>query len=376
MFSFHSCPPPLLLIASWVAGGVLLISSAWADSTDTANADFDRGAMLADLADQVAYPAFAMFASEAVRLDDAVQTLGSAPDPAVLERARERWTAAASSWVRASLFDAGGPATMLRFNQISKRPADLAGLEARIAAAEGIDAKAVAASGSLLRGLPAVEALLFATDALVRLQTEPAYGSYLHALTGDLRSNAAAVAVEWNAAEGSRTVARFVAADSHGRNVRGSVNMLANALIERTTALLREQLGTPLGLDSGGEVRPDATLAPLSRASLQLIQAELEGLRSAFVGGVDGAALAFDDYLNALGATFGFRPLSDVVTERFDTAIASAAGIEGSLEEALRERPEQVEALYSDVRLLLIALRTDVAGQLGLTATFNDNDGD
>jgi predicted lipoprotein len=90
-----------------------------------------------------------------------------------------------------------------------------------------------------------------------------------------------------------------------------------------------------------------------------------------------GDGLGFDDYLDFLGAEGeGGLPLSQVIDDQFVTTLAAFDAIEGTLHTTVTDQPDQVNAAYEEVRTLLVLLKADMANQLGVTLTFNDNDGD
>ncbi|MEZ4590081.1 MAG: hypothetical protein R3D55_02920 [Chloroflexota bacterium] len=69
-------------------------------------------------------------------------------------------------------------------------------------------------------------------------------------------------------------------------------------------------------------------------------------------------------------------PLSQVIDAQFVTTLAAFDEIEGSLHTAVTTNPNQVNAAYDEVRTLLVLIKADMANHLGVTLTFNDNDGD
>ena len=72
----------------------------------------------------------------------------------------------------------------------------------------------------------------------------------------------------------------------------------------------------------------------------------------------------------------GEEPLSQVILRQFDAALAALRAIDGPLETAVQANPAQVESAYQETLSLLTLLKADMVNQLGLTLTFNDNDGD
>jgi len=120
-------------------------------------------------------------------------------------------------------------------------------------------------------------------------------------------------------------------------------------------------------------IRPDLVEAPYSGDSLPRIIATVESLRATFNG---SEGLGFDDYLNFLGAMYEDRPLSEAINAQFDASLAALRAIDEPLETAVTADQAQVEAAYEELRTLLVLFKVDMVNHLGLTLTFNDNDGD
>jgi predicted lipoprotein len=98
------------------------------------------------------------------------------------------------------------------------------------------------------------------------------------------------------------------------------------------------------------------------------LEAMLQGLQRAYLGG-EGAGL--DDYLRNLNPALETR-----VTQQFQKAVTALRSIDAPLEVAVTNGRASVEAAHKAVHDLEILFKVDVASALGVTITFNSNDGD
>lgn len=333
---------------------------------------FDRRAMLKNLADNLIVPCFERFAEETGRLQGVLQGLEPNPTAATLKTARQQWIVAANLWQRCNLYDVGGFELMLFQNQISKVPTDTAKIDDLLASRAALSAKAASGMGSTVKGLPALEYLLFSPQ--IDLLKTPRALSYAAALGQDLHAQASALRGAWQPASGDYA-ADFAAADAGGKDTQGSLNMLVNEMISQLSGIIVSKLGEPMGKLAYGKPVPTAAQAHYSKTSLAQIKSNLLAFQGAFTG---GEGLGLDDYLDHIGAVYEYsgEPLSVRMRAQLDEAIAAANALQLPLEDAIIKDPEGVQQLYEAVRMLVILTKVDMGNQMGVTVTFNDTDGD
>ena len=85
---------------------------------------------------------------------------------------------------------------------------------------------------------------------------------------------------------------------------------------------------------------------------------------------VTGEGLA--DYLVFLESA----DLATRIENEFDAALQAVDAVTLPLGQAVLNEPEQVQALYDALRALIISTKVDMTNVMGVTITFNDNDGD
>ena len=349
---------------------VLLTTSATAQAQD----GFERKAMLESITNRVILPAHERLVEAAGGLEGAAKAFAASPTPETLAAAQAAWGEASTAYAGVELFALGPLDIMVLHSQLNK-PAINPTLIAKYLESGEVSAETLAAQGSTVKGLTAIEYLLFSPDgdaAVLDAFSDPQRRDYLVALAENIHTTASALYAYWSP-EGENYAATFAAADAAGGSTKGSINMLVNETIVVLEEVARFKLAAPLGLDSGGEPDPGKTEAPLSKTSLARIRANLQSVEDAFRGSSTGEdALSLDDYLVFLGA----EAQAELVEERLRTALESLDAIGGTLEDAVLTQPEAVTAVYDAVRALLVATSVDAANQLGITVTFSDADGD
>jgi predicted lipoprotein len=324
--------------------------------------DFDRRAMLENLSQEVFLPAHQTLLAESQNLLAAAYAYEAEPGPETLQALQAAWRQTSLAWEACEWLRFGR--WMLYHGPIERLPADVEAVEALIAGADPLEAATVAGGGSSRKGLPVLEYLLFADEEAL---SQPRRLAYLLAVTETLAADVQALSDFWG-----DYAREFAEADGAGAVVRESLSMLTNQMAAEVERLLQFKLGRPLGLlAEDGQARPELLEAPYSGHSLPQIQANLAALKLAFMG---GEGLGLDDYLVFLGA----GALAEAIEAQFDQALGLAAefAAQGPLEELILQAPDEVERLYEAIQGLMVLVRVDMAGQLGVTITFNDNDGD
>jgi predicted lipoprotein len=348
---------------------------------EEANDGFDRKAMLANITNQLILPGHANFLKTLNGLETTANTFTANPNPDTLTALQESWLNANLARMAILPYRLGPVDDSLLHNRLDKRPPRTPFINETILAGDDpLTDEYLDSIGSTSVGLAAMEYLLFnpeeGNDAILAAFADTETGQrrldYLLALAQNMPPKAEALQQLW-AADGDNYAQAFIEAGMDDGELQGSVNMLVNQMIADLEEIISSRLGKPSGKRSNGMARPDLAEAPYSQASLPRIIATVEGLQVTFNGG-DG--LGLDDYLDFLEAEYEDEPLSQAMNAQFDRSLAALAEIEGTLETAVIDHPEQIDAAYEELRTLLVLLKVDLPNHLGLTLTFNDNDGD
>lgn len=355
-------------------------SSATPTPTQAPDDGFDRGAMLADMTNNVIVPAHNSFVDVLAELETAVSAFTDNPNEETLAAVQEAWLIANLARMELLPFRVGAVDDSLLHNRLDNRPPRTKFIDETILAGEQeISNDYLASIGSSSVGLGAMEYILFAAEEGNTAVLDSFTGAdatrrqeYLLRLAQNMHQRGDELAHVW-AADGDNYALGFVTADMDGGDLQSSINMLVNQIISDVENIVMSRLGKPSGQRSNGAVRPDLAEAPYSQASLARIIASVEGTQVAFNG---GEGLGIDDYLDFLEAEYEGEPLSAAVNEQFAATIAVLEAIEEPLETAVETNLPQVETAIDETMALLVLLNVDVTNHLGVTLTFNDNDGD
>ncbi|MEL6717472.1 MAG: imelysin family protein [Bacteroidota bacterium] len=334
----------------------------------------DRVAMLTNIFDNAAAPAYEIFEAETDKLLEAANVFRENANAANLQALQTQWLNTKLAWEATEIYDISPIDDLFLHNKIDKYPINQKFVEKNLDKdAEVIDESLVENSGSTTKGLPVLEYLLFRSEAGDDILTQftestraTQYVNYVVALCQNLKTQAALVKTEF-----SKIREEFINNTIDGIN--GSVNNLANVQVGLIEEILRAKINKPLGNEDVGIPQPQKVETPYANVSLQAIRQNLVGLRNSFVGDESKANLyALLDEVH----TGNEEKLSATIAKAFEDSIKEIDQLEGSIAELVNSNPDQLNSLGEAITRLGVAVKVDMANQLGLTIVFNDTDGD
>jgi predicted lipoprotein len=345
---------------------------------------FDRKSMLTNLGNSVIIPSFEAFYQKSDAFDLAVSAyIADAKNEQKLVATQQAWLEMVKAWKQASVFKQGPIEDQFLLSAIdfSANGAylNVTLLEKTITDATTIDNAYIESKGATVKGIHAIEYLIF-DKSKVNANTIAGYtGStgikrtaYLKALAVNLKNQAKMIVDEWK----NNYVSKFISADS--RDINSSLGVLSNKIIDLIYTIRDERIGVPKGNRNSGTPQPDLAEAFLSGSSIALAISELKGIENAFSGkspaGADGIGL--DDLLDKLEAKSGDELLSKKIKTQFATVYTKLNAIPTTLPIAVVNNKTEVQAAYDEIKRLQVMMEVDMINNLGVLLTFSDNDGD
>jgi predicted lipoprotein len=68
--------------------------------------------------------------------------------------------------------------------------------------------------------------------------------------------------------------------------------------------------------------------------------------------------------------------LDNKIQTQFETVLDLASDLQSPIDVLVDSAPEQLEALYLEMKKLVVLIKVDMPSRLGVLITYNDNDGD
>jgi uncharacterized protein len=325
------------------------------------------------------------FVAEAAQFNTAAGAFRDNPTVETLAALQEAWRRTTAAWVRADQMGLERSAPVV--SQIYKPPANTEFIEDFIAETDTIDVDFIAGIGSTAKGLAAIEYLIFDPEG----GSEAVLKSFVDGERAAQRMAYTTAAVEHVHLTGSQYLEEWQALGQHYADVDTEpdaaamesaavmdLRMMTNKWMTTLEDVLTVDLSDPMGLSSGGEIRPELVKAPYSQYSAELVLAYLQGFEMVFYGhSPDGEDYAgYADGLDFMRADYNGRPLSQVIGEQLTTVVTTLETLDVPLEDALTSHPEIVEAAHSEMRTLLRLIVADMTSNLSIALVYSDNDGD
>ena len=332
--------------------------------------------MLRDIAGKVLVPEWSELAGKCRDLTNSIGRLVERPETGALEQTRKAWLEASLAASHLRCFQAGPIADRQMVSTFYYWQVLPYRMQAVLNSAEVIDQKHLEELGATVKGLFAVEYLLFAngddqTNTVVKtaLLLEGLSGpradkhrGYLLALGQEVAGKATLLADDWEASGDSSASQKFAAG---GQN---SVNLLVNQMAASVEDAAERHLHFVLVLPAPISRQLYRVERSHSGSSLEGVLGCLEGTQKLFSG---NGGLGLKDALKQINPALEKR-----LAEQFDSAIAATRAIGSPLEEAAVKNRAAIEAAYEKTRALEVLLKVDVVSALGVTLTFSSNDGD
>ena len=352
-------------LAVFLSFSVVLIACKKDDPPE----EFDRGAMLTNMATAVIKPQLNTCSNKLNDLHTAAQNFVATPDAGALAILKTNFTDAYVSFELIKMFDFGPMMTYAIKASMNTYPTDTSQIQANISSGSYI---LTALENVPAIGFPSLDYLLYhaSETAVIDEFTVGVNASnrkiYLTDITSKMKTEFALMLSAWVNYE-----AEFVTAD--GNDVGGSTSILFNEWLKDIELLKNAKIGIPAGQQTGGLTLPHYTEGYYSQISIELAKANVAGLKNVFLG---AAGIGFDDYIIDVEAEGTTVSLADNIIAQFDLVTQKLDAIGNPLSDKVDTNPSGVNDAYLEIKKLLTYCKTDVSSILGLLITFQDNDGD
>jgi uncharacterized protein len=297
---------------------------------------------------EVVSPGYREAARSSRALTEALAAFQAAPDPTRLAAARRAWQQAAVAWRRLLAYRLGDVGTSGVLSRAGYWPLQPGGIERLLAAPRPPGPELIAEAGVSAKGLFAVEHLLYAPS--VASPGADRSRQLALAFARDIEA-AAATALHHLDGEAERLAAR----------PHETINKLVEQLFETVDFLTATRLSYPLEA-TPAQLHNKPVEGHASGTSLPLTLAVLEGVDRLYTVGLERLV-----------------PLPAVAVRAraaLDRARDAIGAIAMPIEDAARARPSAVGEAAAATRALEKVLKVELAGALGVTATFSSGDGD
>lgn len=359
---------------------ISLLLSACGNSTSSEDqTNFDRSEMLNNYGNNIIIPAFENMQAAANELETAAKNFENERTIEQLETLQTNLKDARLAWQDIGPFLQFGPAESIFLRpSLNTYPTDTVKINENISTGD----YSMGYNNRQAAGLPALGYLLHgvgnSNEEIVAMYTSDAEAenriNYLLDNVTFIKEQISKTTSEWQAS-GGNYIGMFTSDANAGTDVGSSLGMVVNALVLHYERYLRDgKIGIPSGVRSDGIPRPSSTEAYYGGYSLELAIASLEAVKQLYLGttpnGSDGPGL--QENLQALGA----EELSTDITSQLDNAKTLLEGLSDPLSDQIVNNNDPVLETFQEMQKLVALFKADMSSILGVTITYQDNDGD
>ena len=331
--------------------------------------------ILESLSNSVIAPRFNNMVENATPLVESIQTLCNMPSREQLEQSRTEWRKLRSSWRQLEPFYFGPHSQIpTRYGRILDFwPVREAKIEDLIAAQTPISGDLLGNQGAVVRGIPALEYVLFGSpsDFILDDIEGRRICNVALAMAEDIEVLSTLLRDQWLREPDGFIKSLSDPTSGEFLNERGALSELVNRIGFTIENIRIEQLGVPLGDKVGGQLLPELVSSRYSDHSLDDIRQALNTIEALVEGAEAPEAYGLRD-MPRLGER------EDII-DSFRQALLSVHRAIDEIPPPLRLSLNQtalVRTVYDRLGDLQRIIQGDMINVLGLSLAFNDADGD
>lgn len=348
------------------------------DETDEVQ-DYDRKAMLTNLANNYIVPAFSDYASKTSSLATKVNTFTSSPSEANLSALRTEWKSTLLAWQNIAFLEFGPSADVSLRAQTNIYPADTTSIKDNIAAgtwnlesASNFNAKGLQTLDFLISGIKAADA-----DIVAYYTSNTSAKQYLKDVVNELKTLATSVSSEWSNSY-HQTFINNSSSNSDGSSVSESINALS---LHYEAYTRKGKIGLPVGVFNGisQEPMPGHVEALYYQASIPFALESVNAIGN-FINGINfntgENGQGYDDYLNFVNAKYNDEKLSLAINNQVEMIKTATSSTNDPFSNEVVNNNSSAKQLYDKYQALVPLIKVDMTSALGVLVTYQDNDGD
>ncbi len=359
----------LLLIACLIFAACSTEDDGGSDNGGNTDDSFDRGAMLANWADNIILPAYEDLNSNTQKLEELAQSFVDNPGNTELTVLKAQYKKSYQLFQNVSIFDIGKAEELNYRRFINSYPVDASGVESKISSGS-FDLELPSTFNA--QGFPALDYLLYGVannkeETLSKYATgENAenYKNYLLAVAKRINSLTNEVTTSWQGDYRDT----FVNNTSSSSN--GSVDRLTNKYVMYFEKFLRSgKIGFPSGAITGTPSPINVEAFYTEDFSKQLYLEALHSSKDFFTG---GSGESYQAYLEALGR----GDLADDILAQFNAIEAQSGDLDKSLRNQVETNNTLMLEVHDELQREVVLLKLDMLQALSISVDYIDSDGD
>ncbi|MBQ4822786.1 imelysin family protein [Aquimarina sp. MMG016] len=368
-----------LVVSLFIMLLILVACTSGDDSGVVAADNFDRKAMLENLADNIIIPSYQGFSMDMSDLTSEASKFITTPNEANLISLRSAWSKAYISWQSVGMFEIGKAEEFSYRNFMNVYPVSSVAIDANInsgsydlSAVSKQDEQGFGALDYLLNGLADTDAEIV---TFYTTNTNASnYITYLTDLTTRMDDLTKEVVLDW--INGYRDT--FV--NNSGSSATSSLDKLVNDYIFHYEKHLRAgKVGIPAGVFTGNTASEKVEAFYKGDLSKTLFNANLDAMQNFFNGkhfSSNENGESFKTYLDYLVTLRGGKDIATLINNQFNVSRTTASGLNDNFSNQVRTNNVLMTETYNVLQKNVVFMKVDMLSSMSVRVDFVDADGD
>ena len=365
----------ILILACLVFAACSTEDDGSGDGGGNTDDNFDRGAMLANWADNIILPSYENLNEDTGKLEDLANSFVENPGNTELIALRAQFKVAYQNFQSVSMFDIGKAEELNYRSFLNTYPLNPNDVESKIASGSY---NLTLPSSYDEQGFPALDYLLFGLGST----SEEVLGKYtLDANAENYKAYLLEVATRINALTAEVTASwqgdyRDTFVNNTSSSSNGSVDRLTNKYVMYFEKFLRSgKIGFPSGAITGTPSPINVESYYSGDFSKQLYLQALSSSKDFFTGKHFGDAQTGESYQSYLEA-LDRGDLADDILSQFNTIQARSGELDQSLRNQVETNNTLMLEVHDELQKEVVLLKLDMLQALSISVDYVDSDGD
>lgn len=359
---------------------VLAACSTEDNSEDTTGGteSFDRGAMLANWADNIIIPAFASFDASTTNLEAAATAFVEDPSTGNFSALRAQYAASYKDFQTVSMFEIGKAEEINYRNYLNTYPVNTSSLENNISSGTY---NLSLPSTYTQQGFPALDYLLYglgatAQENLAYYTGDDAakYKAYLLAVTERINALTAEVNTAWQGEFRDSFV------NNTSSSSTGSVDRFTNDFVMYFEKYLRSgKIGYPAGAFTGSPSPENTEAYYAGDLSKELYLTALNSVIDFFNGkhfNGSQTGKSYKQYLDYMDSMKDGTDLSLLIQDQFSIIKTESSKLDNSFKSQIQTNNTAMLATFDELQKAVVLMKVDMMQALSINVDYVDSDGD
>lgn len=333
------------------------------------NDNFNTSKMLEDYSDDYIIPNISKLQTNLNDLKNKFTEIQDNSNTQEISDLKEIFILSFKSWQKIAFLNFGPSESNSLSSLFNKYPTNIDKIKLNI---ENSNYNLLSAGNTDAIAFPALDYLLFADLTSTNLNFDnESYKKYLTDNIDLMLDRTNRTLNEW------QTTYKVEFTTNNGKSIGSSLSFIVNFFNSYWEKDLRDgKLGIPIGIRSNGQILTDKIEAKYSNISLDLLMISIESYIEFYTNFENESTLSIYDYLENRKNKYGDGKLHTTIHNNFKNILTRVKSLSGSLETNITNNKDELISIYQDIQKQILYLKVDMPAILGVSITYQDNDGD